>query len=123
MCNYSHFFGGAPSGAGWCIDGILCIKNNILRGEFGGYTAQHFQRPTRINFGASLRLNLANPASIARHATSPAVDATAPMRSLARPATGGAGPPGHLTVTSVCATTVPAGQVTVNWNVPATLAV
>lgn len=38
---------------------------------------QHFQRPTRINFGASLRLNLANPASIARHATSPAVDATA----------------------------------------------
>ena len=28
-----------------------------------------------------------------------------------------------MTVTSVCATTVPAGQVTVNWNVLATLAV
>jgi len=37
----SHFFGVAPSGACWCIDEILCFRNNILRSEFGGYTAHH----------------------------------------------------------------------------------
>src|SRR6267142_1740314 len=42
MCDNSHLFGGASSGASWFIDGILCIKNNILRGRFGGYTAHHF---------------------------------------------------------------------------------
>jgi hypothetical protein len=41
MFGDSHFFGVAPSGACWCIDGILCLKNRILRSEFGGYTAHH----------------------------------------------------------------------------------
>jgi hypothetical protein len=38
----SHLFGGASSGASWCIDGILCCKNKILGSEFRGYTAHHF---------------------------------------------------------------------------------
>ena len=45
MCDNSHLFGGASSGASWFIDGILCIINSTLRGEFGGYTAHHLPRP------------------------------------------------------------------------------
>jgi hypothetical protein len=37
----SHLFGGASSGASWCIDGILCCKNKILGNEFDGCTAHH----------------------------------------------------------------------------------
>jgi hypothetical protein len=51
-----HLFGGAPSGASWCIDGILCFKNKILGGEFGGYTAHHYQGLTRAVLGKSLRI-------------------------------------------------------------------
>jgi hypothetical protein len=36
-----HLFGGASTGARWCIDGILCFKNKALGSEFGGYTAHH----------------------------------------------------------------------------------
>src|SRR5277367_3598167 len=41
MCDYIHFFSGASSGAFWCNGGISCIKNKILRSDFGGYTAHH----------------------------------------------------------------------------------
>jgi len=41
MFGDSHFFAVAPSGACWCIDGIVCFRIKILRSEFGGYTAHH----------------------------------------------------------------------------------
>jgi hypothetical protein len=53
MFGDSHLLGGASSGAFWCIGGKLCIKNNILGNELGGYTGHQAFPFSEVRSGIS----------------------------------------------------------------------